>query len=328
MSDLVSVIVPVYNVEKYLEKCVESLLQQHYKNLEILLVEDCSTDCSLKIALRYAQRFPEKCKVIRHECNSGLSAARNTGMDHATGDWIAFVDSDDWVTEDYISRMYEIACKDDADIVMCALYYYYPDGKTVKFSPFSNLRTEDSHKRKVALCKPYANTRLFRRTFLEKNQLRFPVNIRRSEDIAVIVPLFTKTQKISIVDKPMYYYLQRTISLSNQNDKNIDLSFYPKCLKLMNESSAKGFELELEFRTVSELVYGMTMLQLRAGRKRKELVQHLDSVDNMYPNWPSNPYLRELPRAKRVFMQTAKKRQFVLLKLFIAVWDLKRIIKG
>ncbi len=328
MADLVSVIVPVYNVEQYLEKCVESLLCQRHQNLEILLVDDCSKDNSLEIALRYGQQYPEKCKVIQRESNGGLSAARNTGLDHVTGDWVAFLDSDDWVTEDYISKMYETACKDDADIVMCSLYYYYPDGKTVKFSPFSNLKTEDSHKLKVALCKPYANTRLYRRSFLEANQLRFPVDIRRSEDIAAIVPLFTKTQKISIVDEPMYYYLQRAASLSNQNNKDMDLSFYPKCLKEMNEGSAAGFETELEFRTVSELVYGMTMLMLRAGKGRKEITLHLDSVDRSYPSWANNPYLQMLPRAKRIFMQAAQKRRFVMLRLFILAWDLKRIVKG
>lgn len=328
MGDLVSVIVPIYNVEQYLEKCVDSLLAQRHENLEILLVDDGSKDSSLQIARRYAQAHPEKCRLIQREKNGGLSAARNTGLDHATGDWLAFLDSDDWVTEDYISAMYEAAVKDGADIVMSSLYYYYPDGKTVKFSPFSDLKTEDSHKLKVALCKPYANTRLYRRAFLEENQFRFPTDIRRSEDIAAIVPLFTKTEKISIVDKPMYYYLQRAASLSNQNQKDMDLSFYPKCLKAMNDGAAPGFETELEFRTVSELVYGMTMLMLRSGKGTGEIRAHLDSVDRTYPNWMNNPYLHRLPRAKRMFMSAAGKRQFALLRLFIFAWDVKLMIKG
>ena len=328
MSDLVSVIVPIYNVEQYLKKCVDSLLAQHHKNLEILLVEDCSTDGSLGIAQEYAQTYPEKCKLIQREKNGGLSAARNTGLDNCTGDWVAFLDSDDWVTEDYVSAMLEVAKKDDADIVMCALYYYYPDGKTVKFSPFSDLKTEDSHKLKVALCKPYANTRLYRRSFLEENSLRFPTDIRRSEDIAAIVPLFTKTDKISILDAPMYYYLQRAASLSNQNEKDMDLSFYAKCLKAMNEGSSSGFETELEFRTVAELVYGMTMLMIRSGKQNKEIKEHLNAVDRTYPHWIDNPYLSRLPRAKQLFMTAAKKRLLVLLRLFIFVWDVKLMIKG
>ena len=328
MGDLVSVIVPIYNVEQYLEKCVESLLAQLHDNLEILLVDDGSKDGSLQIAERYAQTHPEKCRLVRREKNGGLSAARNTGLEHATGDWVAFLDSDDWVTEDYISAMYEVAVKDDADIVMSSLYYYYPDGKTVEFSPFSGLKTEDTHKLKVALCKPYANTRLYRRTFLEENGFRFPTDIRRSEDIAAVVPLFTKTEKISIVDKPMYYYLQRAASLSNQNQKDMDLSFYAQCLKAMNEGAAPGFETELEFRTVSELIYGMTMLMIRSGKNAAAIREHLDSVDRAYPNWMSNPYLNRLPRAKRMFMSAAGKRQLVLLRLFILAWDVKLVIKG
>lgn len=328
MADLVSVVVPIYNVERYLAKCLDSLLNQRYENLEILMVDDCSKDSSCEIARQYAQEHPGKCKLIQRKENGGLSAARNTGLEHASGDWVAFLDSDDWVTEDYISAMHETAVQDGADIVMSSLYYYYPDGKTVEFCPFMGLTTEDSHKLKVALCKPYANTRLYRRAFLEENRFSFPTNIRRSEDIAAIVPLLTKTKKISIVDRPMYYYLQRDTSLSNQNQKNMDLSFYPICLKEMRENSALGFETELEFRTVSELLYGKTMLMIRSGKSNREIREHIADVKKEYPNWTENPYLQMLPRAKRLFISAAGKGWYLLLRLFILVWDIKVKLKG
>ena len=104
MQEKVSVIVPIYNVEKYLRRCVDSLVRQVHKNIEILLIDDCSTDESSVIAREYAAKYPQLCHYIQRDENGGLSAARNTGIEASTGKWLAFVDSDDWVTEDYVDR--------------------------------------------------------------------------------------------------------------------------------------------------------------------------------------------------------------------------------
>ena len=184
-------------------------MAQKYSNLEILLIDDCSTDGSANIAREYEIQYPEKVRYIQRKENGGQAAARDTGLDLATGEWISFVDSDDWVTDEYISAMYEVAVRDDADIVMSSIYYYYPSGKCVEVSPFADLTTQSSHKEKIALSRPYAVTRLFRRSFIEDTGLRFPTNVRRADDQGLIVPLLTRTLKISILKKPMYYYFQR-----------------------------------------------------------------------------------------------------------------------
>lgn len=329
MCGKVSVIVPIYNVEPYLKRCVDSLLVQTYSNYEILLIDDCSMDNSSTIAKEYAQAHPELCRFIQREKNGGLSAARNTGMEAAVGEWLAFVDSDDWVTEDYISAMYEVAQRDQADIVMSSRYYYYPlKRKTVVVSPFSDLTTESPQREKIALCTPSATSRLFRTSFFHGSGLLFPTNVWRAEDMGVVVPLLTRTHKISIVNKPMYYYFQRQGSLSNTNHKKVDVSFFPRSIQNMERNSVAGFEKELEFRAIHELMYGMIMIMIRSGRSREDVKKQVDWFDEKYPKWRNNPYLDKLPKAKQVFIDCAGKKQYAVLKMMIWAWDRKQKIAG
>lgn len=327
MKEKVSIIVTIYNAEIFLNRCVKSLLQQLYKNIEIVLVDDHSTDRSAIIAKAYAEKYPDVCKFVQREKNGGASAARNSGIKIATGEWLAFVDSDDWVTENYISAMYEVAIKDKSDIVMSSRYQYYPDTKKlVEISPFGKLSTSSEYKMKVALCYPSATARLFKKTLFVDNAIEFPEDIWRSEEIAAIVPILTMTNKISILNKPMYYYFQRKESLSNQNYKNVDVSFYPKAILQMIKLSRNGFEKELEFRAISELMYGMVMIMIRSGRGEKDINQHISWFNNRFPRWRSNPYIICLPKEKQIFIYFAYKNNYFILKNLIKIWDLKQIL--
>ncbi|MEY8376387.1 glycosyltransferase family 2 protein [Lachnospiraceae bacterium 56-18] len=325
MKEKVSIIVPIYNVDNYLNRCINSLINQEHKNIEILLVDDCSTDKSATIAKKYAEDYPQICYFVQREKNGGLSAARNSGIEVSTGEWIAFVDSDDWVTKDYISAMYEVAKNDNADIVMSSRYQYYPDTeKSIEVCPFSKLTTKSDYKLKVALCFPSATARLFRRSFFADKKIRFPEDIWRCEDISTVVPIFTMTNKISMLQKPTYYYFQRNTSLSNQNHKEVDISFYPKTIERMMELSCDGFEKELEFRAISELMYGMVMIMIRSEREKEEIRRHIEWFSHKFPNWKFNPYLHFLPKGKRLFIYCAEKKYFILLKILIWGWDKMR----
>jgi raffinose-raffinose alpha-galactotransferase len=121
MKPLVSVIIPVFNVEQYIERCVESVINQEYKNIEIILVDDGSTDQSGMLCDELATK-DERIHVI-HKKNGGLSSARNSGLEHASGEWVTFIDSDDWVTEDYVSGMYNTAEMSKADVVIGGVAY-------------------------------------------------------------------------------------------------------------------------------------------------------------------------------------------------------------
>lgn len=321
--DKVSIIVPIYNVSEYLERCVNSLVQQKYKNIEIILVDDYSTDGSRELAQKLAKK-DSRCIFIQRERNGGLSAARNTGMEAASGEWLTFVDSDDWVTEDYISAMYDVAQKDNAEIVMSSIYYYYENEDYKEVSPFADLTTESSQKEKIALCRPYAWGKLYKSSLFKIRKIKFPEDIWRSEDISTIIPLMSYTDKISILNRPLYYYYQRKTSLSNMNYRNVDVSFYPKTISRMLELSNKDFELELEYRSVCDLMYGMVMIMLRSKKSNEEILEVINSFNKKYPYWKKNPYLRKLARGKRVFVLCASYKWLGILKLLIWCWDKKQ----
>lgn len=328
MQDLVSIIIPVYNTEEHLSRCVDSLLAQTYPNIQIVLVDDCSSDNSPAIAGAYAEKYPEKCSFVQREKNGRASAARNSGMEVAKGEWLLFVDSDDWVAPDYVETLYQTAQVDNADIVMSKIYYYYSESNCIEVDPFAGLVTESTHKEKVALSRPYITTRLFNRKLFRENNLIFQEDIWRAEEMPTAISLLTATDKISIVNKPMYYYFQRSTSISNQNQKGVDVSFYPKTVSRMIELAKPGFDKEMEFRAVTELLYGMPMIMIRSGKTKAELSEHVDWFNKKFPEWKNNEYLPRLEKGKYIFIRCVANKQYWLLKMLIWAWDVKLMIKG
>ena len=141
MKSLVSVIIPIYNVEQYIEKCLDSVINQTYKDLEIICVNDCSPDNSAQILLEYAQR-DTRIKIVNREKNGGLSAARNTGLDEAKGEYVYFIDSDDWIDLDYIEKMVSAITFSKTDVVVNTNVIQEFENKPSKKLVFGDLEIE------------------------------------------------------------------------------------------------------------------------------------------------------------------------------------------
>lgn len=199
---LLSVIVPVYNVKPYLEKCVESIVNQTYHDLQIILVDDGSTDGSQDICDEYAQK--DSRIIVVHKENGGVSTARNEGMERAKGDYIAFVDSDDWLER----NMYEVLINQleahEADLVACSFYECKGDEKKAvgDSKNISVFNTEEIFINKNQL-RFLAWNKVFRRSFVEK--LHF-VPGQVYEDFHFCRQIFLKTKKLIYVDVPFYDY--------------------------------------------------------------------------------------------------------------------------
>ncbi|GAJ29968.1 glycosyltransferase family 2 protein [Acidomonas methanolica] len=205
----VSFIVPAYNVWKYLEKCIASLQAQSLDSFEIILVEDCSLDRTLTLAQRLAAK-DERIRLIRHTKNRGLGPARNTGLDHARGKYICFVDSDDWVDPGYGEAFYLEAERTDAEMVVGTFYAVFSQGAriashfvdpAVRYAtlPF-NARTCPAV---LSMPTPVWD-KCYRRDFLDRHNLRFPALI--GEDIPFQWEAMTQAERISVVGEPFYYY--------------------------------------------------------------------------------------------------------------------------
>lgn len=221
MTPLISVLVPIYNVQPYIERCVHSLMRQTFQNIEFIFVDDASPDDSISllesVVSQYAGR-QSQVHLLRHEQNLGLSAARNTALDAAQGEYICWCDSDDWVEPDYCSSLYEEAKLQDATIVVCDFYHDYEDGQVIEFfNEFQDYQALINNRRVYSwnlFC------RFVRRSLLIENGLRSYDGIGMGEDMGLSVRMHYYSPKTVYLHKPLYHY-NRTNPQSFINlDKN------------------------------------------------------------------------------------------------------------
>lgn len=225
---MVSVIIPVYNVENYLEECLESLLKQTYKETEIIIIDDGSTDKSMEIIKSYSKKF-NKFNLISQE-NSGVAQVRNIGLSKATGEYVLFVDSDDFLEPSMIEAMYNKAVYNRSDIVICDYYIYYDANKKIiaKYYCSDSAYSGDEIIKMMIEFKIQGQlwNKMFKRETLIKNNFQFE-NGRIIEDIFPVFKLIENCSNITFINKPLYYYRQRNDSyVYNVNKKLLDDYYY------------------------------------------------------------------------------------------------------
>lgn len=220
----VSVIVPIYNVELYLNKCINSIINQTYKNLEIILVDDGSTDTSGYIAENYAS-IDDRIFVI-HKKNEGLSVARNYGLDFATGDWIAFVDSDDWINERFIECMLQVAKDYECEIVQCDMLKPTLDGDFIDQYArcpiiFDNISFLKASYDLLKVKNNFVWNKIYKKALFD--EIRFP-HFKLHEDEFTTYKLIWRCKKIGYISNKLYYYRQRYGSIMGNafDNKNLD----------------------------------------------------------------------------------------------------------
>lgn len=216
MGDLISVIVPVYNVEDYLDECVESLIKQTYENLEIILVDDGSKDSCPEMCDNWAKK-DSRIRVV-HKENGGLSSARNAGLDVCTGEYISFIDSDDFINETMYETMLSDMKNKEVDIVRCAMPFYKENEVVDNYK----INTEKSYTGdemldcffyyKEDMCSGVCD-KLFKAELF--NQVRFPEGIN-SEDYYVLAMIYAKSKGMYYNHRPFYYYRVRQGSISRK----------------------------------------------------------------------------------------------------------------
>ena len=213
----ISVIIPVYNVEQYLKRCVDSVLHQENVSFEIILVDDGSTDSSGKICDEYAAKHPE-IKCI-HTPNAGPSTAKNVGYDIATGNYIAFIDSDDEIKPDMLNQMLQSGYQHNADIVCCNYIQVDEKGNYshTKHTGLEYVLTQDEALKAILIKdKIYSQcwTKIYKRTTMQENGVRNTEGLKTEEDFIYNIQAFACSKTVCIVDKPLYIYTHREKSLS------------------------------------------------------------------------------------------------------------------
>ena len=324
----ISIIVPVYNVENYLELCLDSLLNQTHKNIEILVVNDGSPDQSQKVIDQYAEKDSRIVPLIKK--NGGLSDARNFGMKHATGEYIGFVDGDDYVELDMYEKMYKKAKKDNSDIVECNLFHNYPN----KFDIEIGKKIYDRHEM-IRVGRSVVWNKIYKRDWLMNCNVWFSVGMIH-EDVEFYVKLVPFIRKISYIKEPGVHYVFRKESLMNHSTRKIlDLFLvFEHLLQYYKEKNIyQEYQDDIEYLTV-RIILCNTVKRIARIEDKKErkwvFNENWNRLNQLFPEWNKNPYLKSGKSKKEWYMKTMNRSLYwMYANSFVALYWLqcKRINK-
>ena len=278
----VSIIVPVYNAENYLKKCLDSLINQTYKYIEIILVNDGSVDNSEKIILKYKEKYP---KIIRYykQNNKGQGSARNLGIKKAKGNYITFVDSDDYIDRTMIEKM----VNQSGDIVICDLLKEEKD-KRMYFNNYWQIKKEANKNYMTSHMGPVA--RLYKIELFKNNDIYFKEGVIY-EDLATIPLLGMYTTNIKYVSEALYHYVIRKGSSMKQIKYNKILDNIFNVMGDLSKKITSEYDDELEYLYIEHLLYSASLRYLKFKRKDKvNMIRNI--IKEKYPKYKNNVYYK------------------------------------
>lgn len=304
MNPKLSIIVPVYNVEKYIHKCVESILEQTFVDFELILVGGGSNDKSEEICEEYLLK-DKRIKFINTEKNYGLSYNRNVGLDVAKGEFVAFVDSDDWISPKMYEILYEYSTKYNANIVQCnfiktkteRVKYYTEVKKVIKCNSRKAIRLMNKES-KYKVPSNIACSKLYRKEVF--NKLRFPIG-KLHEDIFTIYLAFYKSKNIIMLDIPLYYYRVRSSSITHKkyNVQRYDIleGFEQQLNFFKSRNDYELFSLVLE-EYINQLIYHYKQTELYIKDNKKYKMYLKNKVRKVYFEYIKNKQISKQAKIK------------------------------
>ena len=308
----VSIIVPVYNVEKYIEKCLESLVNQTLEDIEIIVVNDGTKDNSKEKILQYIEKYPQKIVYLEKE-NGGLSDARNYGLPVAKGEYIAFLDSDDYIEKNMYEEMYKKAKEENSDMVECDFLWEYLNSEKKVIKQKKDIgKIYESKKQMLVDVRVVAWNKIIKREILEKTKIQFPVGLRY-EDVEFTYKLIPHLNKVSFVKKCFIHYVQRKESIANtQNARTKEIftvlenviDYYKK------NNWYEEYETELEYIYTRFLLCSSLkrMCKIEDREERKiALDKTWEKLNNKFPKWKKNEILNKNTNMKNLYIKSVNK---------------------
>ena len=300
-----SVIVPVYNMtgEGKLQFCLNSLINQTIDDYEIIAVDDASTDHSLEVLREYEKRYPHLVRVLAHDVNKRQGGAKNTGLRAARGEWIGFIDSDDWITPDYYEKLLNKAAETGADMVGCdyslVSEHNFNVGQVVQNNTLDQTGVLDDEKHKKLIMRSGSMVvKIYKHSVIKEHQLEFPENIFYEDNCAG--PIWSMYFKhFEKVEEPMYFYYQHNTSTVHRITEEKCRDRMIAAAMMLQECKDRGFlekyPVEIEYR-FTELYYSITLFSYMLGMKKKRLdfVKELKKgMLEAFPEFQKNPYYQQ-----------------------------------
>ncbi|WP_313367839.1 glycosyltransferase family 2 protein [Sphingobacterium mizutaii] len=309
---LISIIVPVYNAEKTLHICLDSLSSQTYKNLQIIFINDCSTDKSLQVLEKFRDQSQFDVEIIIHEVNRGVAAARNTGLDAVKGEYIYFVDADDAIDHDALELSAEKAEKENLDILGFSWYLTFEKNERKMNQPNFESPMEAIEKMMRGTMRWNLWLFLFKTKLFVDHNIRFIEGKNMGEDLMVAIKLFCNAKNVAYLDRHFYHYGQsNTASLTKTySDSHIE----------QVSANVEHVENYLKNSELSDKL-GNLIYYLKLNIKLPLLISEKISQYEKWLSWfpEANPYVMEntaLPMRTRLLQLAAVKKQFWLIKLY------------
>ena len=314
----VSVIVPVYNVEKYIDKCLNTLVNQTLKDIEIIIVNDGSPDNSQEIIDKYQKKYPKKIKSYIKE-NGGQGSARNFGLEKATGEYIGYVDSDDFIELDMYEKLYNKAKKNDLDIVICGNYCVTETGNKTEES---DRRLFSDKKKNAFFGKMAVWNKIYKRELLLNSNISFRSKLWY-EDLDFTVQILSLAKKVGYVDKPLYNYLIREGSTMNNSNIKRNLEILLAFDEVLKNDKIKDNKEIIEFLGIFHILIAATVRVVNADadkKNKKEIINKLlNYVEEHFPSYKSNKYLNTLEKNKKIIYKLILIKQYWLIKVIFKI---------
>ncbi len=313
--DKITIVVPCYNVENNIEKCISSIKNQSYTNFEAIFVDDGSTDKTKEEIQKYID--DDERMIYAYKENGGPSSARNFGIEKADGEYICFVDSDDYIEKDYLKELYENLIENNSDIALCYFNRVYENKTTLnKVHPgFDNL-----------IKFPAAWNKICKTSLFKDNDIRYPVG-KVSEDLCAFTKLLMITENVSIVEKPLYQYIQYSTSISHACDDRI-FDVYD-IIKDLEEFAHKNnvfdkVKQHLEFISIYHILIGTVYkASFRKDFNIDTIKEIYKSVNSKHPNWIKNEGINTLPLFYRTYLKALNMKSFRLIYILLKLLNNK-----
>ncbi len=308
----VAVIIPVYNNEKYIEKCINSLLNQKTDcKYEIIVINDGSTDNSLNILKKYKERI-----ILIDKKNTGPGDSRNLGIKKSTGKYLMFVDSDDYVSDNFIEKMYTTIIENDADIVICDFYRVHRDNSISYLNKGEAGTYLKNNINKPLLMDFHSCNKIFNREIL--TNINYPENMFY-EDVVFISKVLLKANKIIKINEPLYYYRDNKEGTTNViNITNYDLL---KAYKMIEKDFIdNNYQQEIEFLFINGILVDLLIKIVKSNisNKKDTFYKIKNEVEEKYPNWYRNKYIKNCKITKRLYLFCLHKNYYKLINFIFS----------
>lgn len=312
----ISIIVPVYNTGTYIKKCLDSLINQTLKDIEIIVINDHSTDNSSDILKEYENKII----LINNKVNYGIGKTRNIGIEKATGEFITFIDSDDYIDTTMMEKCYNFAIKNNLDIVVCNYVQIYENGSQDKFI-ISHFEISNISENKELLFKINSGpcNKIFKKSLFDNKKMRFPENLKY-EDFGIVPLLIGEAKRIGHLKEFLHYYVVHKRSETTSVDKKVFDIF--KILDIINNYyKNKNIDDVVEYLNIEKIV--TYTISQRVQNDKKLINNFIDVafnyINKKFPNWKKNKYYNK----KNVFKRIIEKN-----KLFTKIYcNICKIIK-